>query len=481
VVQTIPALAMLALMMPIFFGLQHVFAGLGTTGFGPAVVALSLYSILPMLRNTVTGLAGVDPASREAGRALGMTGWQLLGRVELPLALPVIVAGVRTATVWVVGMATLATLIGQPSLGEPIISGLHLHNWQAVIFGCALSAVLALSLDGLVGLLERGLSQRRRPAVVGAIGGLIIVLLLGYLGPTTARTLVQDRAADTPAVARTRGTVRIGGKTFTEQHILVELLAGRVEAAGYKAVKVENLGSNVGFQALARNEIDLYVDYSGTIWRAYMKRQDTPPRKTMLNSITYWLARAHGVRSLGGLGFENAYCLAMREAHAERLGIETIADLADHIGGMTLASDYEFVKRPVWRQVSEAYGLEPGEVRTMDPSLIYRALADGEVDVIPAYTSDGRIEAYGLRVLEDPEQAFPPYDALVMVAPESATKAPLLEALRPLVGAIDVATMRQANLMVDRSKNKRTVEQAAAWLAGQMGSARADATSARGK
>lgn len=466
VVQTIPALAMLALMMPVFFMLRQVFVGLSTTGFGPAVVALSLYSILPMLRNTVTGLAGVDPAAREAGRALGMTPRQLLFKVELPLALPVIVAGIRTATVWVVGMATLATLIGQPSLGEPIISGLHLRNWAAVILGCSLSAALALSLDGLIGLLERGVSMRRPGAVRGAMAGLAVVLLVGYIGPhIAAASVVEPSRAATPLADATRGTIRIGGKTFTEQHILVALLARTVEAHGYRAVPVGNLGSNVGFRALANNEIDLYVDYTGTIWRAYMRRRDTPTAEAMLDGVDYWVAREHGIRSLGPLGFENAYCLAMREADASRLGIDSIADLTAHIGGMTLASDYEFVKRPVWRQVASAYGLEPGEVRTMDPSLLYPALDDGEVDVIPAYTSDGRIEANNLRVLADPKQAFPPYDAVLMVSPGSARKTALLEALRPLIGAIDVTMMRQANLMVDRSKDKRTPEQAAQWLA----------------
>jgi len=367
-------------------------------------------------------------------------------------------------------MATLATLIGQPSLGEPIISGLHLHNWQAVMFGCGLAAGLALALDGLIGLLERGLSQRRRPVVLGAILGLAAVVLGGYLGPLPAARIAAGMGTGSAIEADVeRGPIRIGGKTFTEQHILVELLARTTKRAGYEPFKVENLGSNVGFQALANNEIDLYIDYTGTIWRAYMNRSDTPDARAMLDGVSYWAASGHGIRCLGSLGFENAYCLAMREADAERLGIETIGDLADHLGGMTLASDYEFVKRPVWRQVAEAYDLKPGSVQTMDPSLIYGALVNGDVDVIPAYTSDGRIEAYELRVLEDPKQAFPPYDAVVLIASEKAEDAALIEALRPLIGAIDVGLMQRANLMVDRSEDKRTPRDAARWLAERIG------------
>jgi len=472
VVQTIPALAMLALMLPLFVGIKALLpaaVGVRATGFGPAVAALSLYSILPMLRNTVTGLAGVDAAAKEAARGLGMTSWQTLRRVELPLALPVIVAGVRTATVWVVGMATLATLIGQSSLGDPIISGLHLRNWTSVVFGCVLAALLALALDGLVGLVERGLSGRNRPAAVGALIGVLLVLGVGYFGPPLAARAAAG-TADVAAgkIDRDLPTVRIGGKPFTEQHILVELLARRLSAAGFDVERVENLGSTVGFDALSKNEIDLFVDYSGTIWAAYMGQDGSLSGERMLDRIDYWLGRQSGVRSLGSLGFENAYCLAMPEAEAERLGIRTIADLADHMDQLTLGSDYEFVDRPEWRQVRDAYGLQPDRIQRMDPSLMYQALNAGEVDVIPAYSSDGRIAAYDLRVLEDLKEAFPPYDAVLLVSPRLAEFKPLIEAVWPLIGAIDLATMQRANLMVDRQADRRSAREAAAWLDGRL-------------
>ena len=243
-IQTIPSMALLALMVPILGG---------TIGFGPAFVALTLYSILPVLRNTVTGLEEVDPAMVEAARGVGMTDQQRLWQVELPLAAPVIIAGVRTATVWVVGIATLSTPVGAESLGNYIFSGLQTRNWLSVIFGCVFAAGLAIILDQLVRLLEKSAQDRDRRLAIYAGLGLAGIFAVG-IGPVlyeqVARTtaVVAERSSNETAESSaaitglTGQTIRIGAKTFTEQFILADVMAQRLREEGAQVENLQNLG-----------------------------------------------------------------------------------------------------------------------------------------------------------------------------------------------------------------------------------------------
>jgi osmoprotectant transport system permease protein len=439
VLQTVPALALLAVMVP-------VLSGLGLPGIGtlPAFVALVLYSLLPILRNTVTGLAGVDPAVLEAARGLGMTPGQRLRQVELPLALPVIVAGIRTATVWTVGMATLSTPVGAPSLGNYIFGGLQTRNTAAILTGC-----LALALDGLVRAGAVGLSTRRRGLVAGSVAGLLVLAAWAWgVAPRTRES------ASRPVV--------VGAKTFTEQYVLAEILAGTVHArTGRPTRTLTSLGSTVAFDALRRNEIDTYVDYTGTLWATVMGGKGPGgSRGDVMEEVRRWLRDDAGVTLVASLGFENAYCVAVRRETASRLGLRTIGDLARHAAGLSLASDYEFFGRQEWRAVQAAYGLAFRERRTMDPSLLYQAIAAGQVDAITAYSTDGRIEALGLVTLDDDRHAIPPYDAVVLASPRLPRDAPdVVAALRTLDGAIDVRTMRALNRRVD--EQRRTPAEAA--------------------
>ncbi len=313
VIQTIPGLALLALMVPL----------LGQIGFGPAFCALVLYSILPILRNAVTGIREVDPAAVEAGWALGMTANQLLIKVQLPLALPVIIAGIRTATVWVVGMATLSTPVGYESLGDFIFRGLQLMDSTQVLVGCVAAASLAVVLDLLIRLAEMAAQKREPLFALGAGAGLIALLGIGL----------------SPMITGGRASILVGAKTFTEQYILAELIADRLAAAGISADSLNSLGSTVVFDALVQGNIHCYVDYTGTIWANHMKRTDNPGAAQVLAEVTQWLDREHGITCLGALGFENAYALAMRRDHAESLGVQTIADLDAHAPRLKIGGD----------------------------------------------------------------------------------------------------------------------------------------------
>jgi len=449
-IQTIPGLALLALFYPLLLALSALterFFGVtfSALGFLPSLLALALYSILPILRNTVTGILGVDDAVREAARGVGMTPAQRLFKVELPLAMPVIMAGIRTAAVWVIGTATLSTPIGQTSLGNYIFTGLQTQNWVFVVFGCVAAVVLALVVDQCLALVERGFA--RRNTLLKALGGvgLAAVLLASLLvGP-----------------ARGGSHYVIGGKAFVEQYILAALIDERLDAAGMDATHRVGLGSTVIFDALAANEIDAYVDYTGTIWTNFMHRRETASHEKVLAGVGAWLKRTRGITMLGPLGFDNAYALVMRRDQAERLHIHSIADLAPYAGRFSIAGDYEFFERPEWKALKKAYGLNFRETREMQSTFMYRAVADGAIDVISGYTSDGQIAQYDLVVLDDPKQSLPPYDAILLLSPRRAEDAKFRSALEPLIGRISTKRMREANLSVSRAADQRTPEQAA--------------------
>lgn len=456
-IQTIPSLALLALFYPLLLGLsaasEALFGkGFSALGFLPSLLALTLYSMLPILRTTTTGILGVDPAIREAADGVGMTPRQRLFQVELPLAMPVIMAGVRTAAVWTIGAATLSTPVGQTSLGNYIFAGLQIENWVFVLFGCAASAILAMTVDQLLGLIETGASRRSRMRVVAGLA----LLTIGVLAAIAPLAAIGKPAAYV-----------VGAKNFSEQYILAELMAERLERAGAHVSRKEDLGSAVAYRALAAGEIDVYVDYTGTLWTNVLGRSDNPGREAVLSELTSELKRRDGVLVLGSLGFENAYAFAMRSDRARELGITSLADLAREAPRLNLGSDLEFLSRPEWKAVDEAYDLRFRSERSFQPTFMYRALAGGEADVISAFSSDGRIAADKLVVLTDPKGALPPYDAVILVSPKRAEDQRLLSALRPLVGSVSVEAMRAANYSVDRDRDKATPAQAAGALLNQ--------------
>ncbi|MBR0751526.1 ABC transporter permease/substrate-binding protein [Bradyrhizobium jicamae] len=451
IVQTVPGLALLALFYPLLLALAALTAswfGFSFSAFGflPAVLALALYSMLPVLRNTITGLLGIDAAILEAAQGVGMTPRQSLLTVELPLALPVMMAGIRTAAVWVIGTATLSTPIGQTSLGNYIFAGLQTQNWVFVLFGCFAAAVLALAVDQLLALIESGLRSRGR--VRAALGGLGIVALI-------AATLLPT--------ARSASTYVIGAKTFAESYVLSALITQRLQAAGLSATSRQGLGSNVIFAALAAGDVDACVDYSGTLWANQLHHTDIRPRAEVIAELKTALAKDN-ITLLGELGFENAYALVMPKKRAAELGISKISDLVARAPSMSIAGDYEFFSRPEWAGIQKAYGIGFRAQRQMQPDFMYAAVASGEVDVIAGYTSDGLIAKYDLVALEDDRHAIPPYDAILLLSPKRKDDQVLKAALQPLLGKIDIAAMREANLRAAGNDASSSPDAVARWL-----------------
>jgi len=447
VLQTIPGIALLALMVVL----------LGQIGFLPAFIALVLYSMLPIVRNTVTGLTGVAPAVIESAQACGMTDGQVMLKVRLPIALPVIIAGIRTSAVWIVGTATLSTPVGATSLGNFIFSGLQTQNAASVVLGCLAAAALAIGLDQGISAIERAQQSRKRwrqvftLALLGA-GTLALLAPLGSLGSSEQE-----------------GPVVIGAKTFTEQYILAAVLQDDLSRHGIRAESRPGMGSTVLFESLASGAVDCYVDYSGTLWTNILQRTDTPGRTEVLAILKRELRARFGIELIGPLGFANAYVLAMPRGEAARLKIASLQDLAVAAPSLRMGSDYEFYGRPEWRAVREAYHLEFKELLTFDPTLMYAAVGQGRVDVISAYSTDGRIIQEDLVILADPLKAFPPYDAVLLCSKRAARRGDLSRALEGVVGRIGDRAMRNANKMVDI--DGRSVGEAAQFLLGAIGEA----------
>jgi osmoprotectant transport system permease protein len=246
IVQTIPSLAMFGFLLPVPF--------IGGVGAGEAWVVLILYGLLTIVRTTIAGLRAIDPSIREAGVAMGMTQRELLRQVELPLALPSIVAGIRVAAVVGVGSATIAAAIGAGGLGEYIYRGLSMVDTTVILAGAVPAAVLALVVDAALLWLEKQLSARRRSRSRRTVVTLAAIV---------AGVVMLSSAA---AARRASGAIVVGSKNFTEQLVLGELLAQVIERdAGVPVDRRLNLGGTlICDQALISGDIDAYVEYTGT-------------------------------------------------------------------------------------------------------------------------------------------------------------------------------------------------------------------------
>ncbi len=432
IVQTFPSVAILALVVALLGG---------QIGLVPAITALVLYSMLPIVRNTVTGLETVSSDVVEAARGIGMSANQILTRVRLPLALPVIIAGIRTATVWTVGLATLSTLVGATSFGNYIFTGLQTRNLVAVVVGSLAAASMAVLLDAIIGGLQWLVenrnnsvdSPRYRRTRLAVAAGLVATFSV------SAYSLLPEPEAD----------YVVGGKGFTEQYIIAGLISAELEAAGYRVDQRLGLGTEVVYEATANGTVDVYLEYSGTVWANRMDRNDNPGRLEVLEQVEDFVQRNDGMVSAGALGFQNLYALAMTRERATELGISSIDDMVSVAPDLVAAGDLEFFGRPEWITLRDTYNIDFAEKLTFDTALMYTAVAEGQVDLITAYTSDGRVAAYDLLIIDDPRNAFLPYDGMVLASPEAAQDGDFMRIMATLIGKISDTDMRQANRIVD--------------------------------
>ena len=449
VLQTVPSLALFGLLIPLPY--------VGGIGARSAVVALVLYALLPVIRNTVTGVEGVDRSVREAAVAMGMTPGQILRQVELPLAAPVILAGVRVATVISVGVATIAAAIGAGGLGTFIFRGLRQYDNNLILAGAVPAALLALAADAGIGLVESRVDVRRRVAQAAWLPRVALAGLAAAALACGALALWgRAGAAD----------LTVGSKDFTESVILAEIFAQALEARGVRVERRYELGGNLAHDSLVAGRIDAYPEYTGTSLMAILKHPPATDARAVYERVKADYAARFDVEVGPPLGFEDTFAVLVRSEDARRLNLKTVSDAVPHAPGWRAGFGQDFMSRADgYEGFARAYGLRfAGRPREMDLSLSYRALADGEVDVIAGNSTDGMIATLGLTQLEDDRHYFPPYEAVILLRRDALARLPPAgHVLRRLAGAISTDEMRRLNYEVDGRK-RPAAEVVREWL-----------------
>ena len=444
IMQTVPSLALFGFLIPlnIYLFQVKIFGGIGAR---TAIFALVLYALLPIIRNTFIGINNVDPAIRDAGRGMGMTDRQLLLQVELPLALSVIIAGVRVATVICVGTATIAAAIDAGGLGRYIFRGLRSNDNLLILAGAVPAALIAIAADLFLGYLETSIQFGRAAKRTSKKLVSILIVSAALIGVVVW------------FIGKPAGHIAVGSKDFTEQVILGEIVAQTIEAkTGEPVVRRFDLGGNLAHAALVAGEIDVYVEYTGTALLAILKGKPITDPAEVYQRVKADYASRFKLEWTEPLGFNNTFAILVRGEDAKKLNLKTISDAARAAPHWRAGFGQDFMSRADgYPGFARTYGLHFEEIREMDLSLTYRALAENQVDLIAGNSTDGLISRYQLFQLDDDRRYFPPYDAVPVARQAALDRHPKLrEVLKQLGGILTVEAMRKLNFAVDGEKRQ---------------------------
>ena len=422
--QTIPSMALLGLFIPIM--------GIGTL---PALTALVIYALFPILQNTITGLQGIDPSLEEAGVAFGMTKWERLKKFEIPLAMPVIMSGIRTAAVMIIGTATLAALIGAGGLGSFILLGIDRNNASLILIGALSSAFLAIAFNLLLKWMEK--------AKLRTIFAAFAVMVIG-LGASYTPSLFPKAEKENLVIA---------GKLGPEPEILANMYKILIEENTDMTVTVKpNFGKTTFlYEALKKGDIAIYPEFTGTVTESLLK----PVPQVSHDPEAVYQAARDGIKQqdnlalLKPMAYQNTYAVAVPKKIAQEYGLKTISDLKKVEGQLKAGFTLEFNDREDGNKgLQKVYGLHL-QVSTMEPALRYQAIQSGDIQITDAYSTDAELARYDLVVLEDDKQLFPPYQGAPLMKAELLAKHPELEAvLNKLAGKITADQMSQLNYQV---------------------------------
>lgn len=459
VMQTIPSLALFGLLIPIPI--------IGGVGARIAIIALALYALLPIIRNTVTGILGIDRKVKEAAVAMGMTDWQILWRVELPLAMPVILTGIRVAVVISVGVATIAAAVGAGGLGTYIFRGLRQNDNNLLLAGGIFSAILALFADFGLGQIaklyrakssERRVADKRRKFIVLSGAALISVLILGSFIPGIVSYFQTETNED---------KIVVGSKDFTENLILAEIMAQMLERKGLRVERNFELGGTLAHRTMLSGQIDVYPEYSGTSYAVILKKTPISDARKVYNEVQEEYSETFDYALSPPLGFANDYAILVRKKTAEEKNLKTISDVvAAQTKDWRIGLDQDFMSREDgYPGLKKAYNFEfERQPREMELALSYRALDAGELDLIVGYSTDGLISALNLVQLADDKKYFPPYEAMFVARKSVLEKTPeLQDVFKQLDGAISTEEMQKLNYEVD-GKRRQPKDVAADWI-----------------
>jgi osmoprotectant transport system permease protein len=451
-IQTIPSLAIFGFLISVPF--------LGGIGKTPAIFALTLYALLPIIRNTYIGINSINPAIKEAGIGMGMTDQQLLLQVEIPLALPVILAGVRVATVISVGIATIAAAVGGGGLGVFIFRGISTVNNELILAGAVPAAVIALSADFGLELLEKNLTKQiankgKFNQQIGIVLGIITLIIAG---------LIAFNYQQVPA------KIIIGSKNFTEQVILGELLAQHIE--NHTKLKVDrrfNLGGTfIAHEAVKAGKIAGYVEYTGTSFTTILKEKPISDAESVYQKVKAYYDQKLKLAVMKPLGFENTFAMIIRGEDAEKWQIKSLSEIGKYSSQMKAGFGYEFLERADgYPGLSKTYNLKFANINQMELGLMYQALKEKQVDFIAANSTDGLIPVLNLVILEDDKKYFPPYQAIPIFNQEILQKYPeLTNTINQLAGKVSTTAIQKMNYQVD-NQSQPVEKVVSEWLKSQ--------------
>ncbi len=437
-VQTIPSLAL--------FGFLITVPLLGGIGKKPAIITLILYALLPIIKNTYIGITQIKKGIREAGKSLGLNPLKILFLIELPLALKVILGGVRIAAVICVGIATIAAAIGGGGLGVFIFRGLSTVDNTMILVGAIPSAIIALLVDWGLGGLEKDLTQldaknkQNKKNITVLFFSLVSLLLMVFIFLNQSQTQIV-----------------IGSKNYTEQMILGEIIAQQIENnSEFTVDRRFNLGGTfICHEAVKAQEIDGYVEYTGTAFTAILERKPISDSHLVYQEVKKIYDQELNLEVMPSLGFDNAYAILIRGEDAQQYNIKTISDVAKYTPEWTAGFSYEFLAREDgYPGLSRSYNIEfAQQPKTMELGLMYRALAKKQVDLFAGGYTDGLIRVLDLYMLEDNKNFFPSYEPVPVFNKETLKEHPNLSIIvQQLSGQISSEEMQQLNYLVDYEK-----------------------------
>lgn len=423
IMQTIPSLALLGLMIP-FFGIGRI----------PAIIALVIYALLPILRNTYTGIKEVDPSLKEAAQGIGMNTYRQLKNVEIPIAMPVIMAGIRTAMVLIIGTATLAAFIGAGGLGDLILLGIDRNNMNILLLGAIPAALLALLFDFVLKRMEK-LSYRKMMIVTG-------LLLLTFL-----------LVAVWPLFFQKDNQMKFAGKLGTEPEIITNMYKLIIEDKTDVNVDIEpGMGKTTFlFNALKSDNIDGYLEFTGTVLGEITKEDAKfTTEKEVYQQANDSINKKYQMSLLKPMQYNNTYALAVKKEYADKYQLKSISDLQKVESTVRAGFTLEFNDRlDGYKGIQKKYGIKFDNVRTMEPKIRYQAIEQGKIDLIDAYSTDAELKKYGMVVLKDDKHLFPPYQGAPLLKDETIKEHPeVVKALNQLAGKITDEEMQTMNYAV---------------------------------
>lgn len=435
ILYTIPSIALLGFFITI--------TGVGNT---TALIALIIYALLPIIRSTYTGIVNINPLIIEASEGMGSTKLQQLFKVKLPLALPVLMSGIRNMVTMTIALAGIASFVGAGGLGVAIYRGITTNNSAMTFLGSLLIAILALVFDFILGLIEKRLTNRKRvkykinPKLI--ILGLFIVIFGVYFSLNSKKNK----------------TINIATKPMTEGYILGQMLTELIEQDTDLKVNITNGvggGTSNIHPAIVKGEFDLYPEYTGTSWEAVLKKEDSYD-ESKFEELQKEYKEKYNLEYVNLYGFNNTYGLAVNKDIAEKYNLKTYSDLAKVSNNLIFGAEYDFFEREDgYKELQKVYNMNFKKQIDMDIGLKYQAMKDKKIDVMVIFTTDGQLAISDVVVLEDDKKMYPSYRAGTVVRSEILSEYPELKpVLEKLNNILDDKTMADLNYQVESEGKK---------------------------